>query len=351
MADRIHESGSRDFAFHASDHAGGALQQQHARPPYSHYDDDHNAHGHDGPDLSLHTPVHDPSLTYHPDFNAQHQQLQGQFPGYGYAPSTTQMGWDWANSIDFSQFTQHYEPQGELVQELQDHIPTNDFSVPLPAGHIEAVYQAPQQPQQPQITPPVSMSMQNPLSPPIQPPQRPVVQTGTKRKADSELDSAVSGSAEPQQHQPKRQNQSRQPSETSLTSSVTAVTVEARQSPASQMAGTPAPPEPAAKANTEGEKKKEQSKGTGPQGRVIDVSKPRKVVESAGGDMLPAGKVFPIQIGSELFRLSGASLSSDGKQIQTPSLIETQLRLLEHPRISRISSWINYTTTAAVRAT
>jgi len=29
--------------------------------------------------------------------------------------------------------------------------------------------------------------------------------------------------------------------------------------------------------------------------------------------VLPAGKVFPIQIGSELFRLSGASLSSDGK--------------------------------------
>ena len=28
---------------------------------------------------------------------------------------------------------------------------------------------------------------------------------------------------------------------------------------------------------------------------------------------LPAGKVFPIQIGSELFKLSGASISSDGK--------------------------------------
>ena len=30
--------------------------------------------------------------------------------------------------------------------------------------------------------------------------------------------------------------------------------------------------------------------------------------------ILPAGKVFPIQIGSELFKLSGASISSDGKR-------------------------------------
>lgn len=30
-------------------------------------------------------------------------------------------------------------------------------------------------------------------------------------------------------------------------------------------------------------------------------------------EVLPHERVFPIQIGSELFRLSGASLSSDGK--------------------------------------
>lgn len=63
--------------------------------------------------------------------------------------------------------------------------------------------------------------------------------------------------------------------------------------------------------NNEGQRRKEPSKGTGPAGRVIDVSKPRRIVESPVGDFLPAGKVFPIQIGSELFRLSGASISSD----------------------------------------
>jgi hypothetical protein len=71
--------------------------------------------------------------------------------------------------------------------------------------------------------------------------------------------------------------------------------------------------------NNETQRRKEPSKGTGPAGRVIDVSKPRRIAETSGGDFLPAGKVFPIQIGSELFRLSGASISSD-----------------EHPHIFRI---------------
>jgi hypothetical protein len=34
-------------------------------------------------------------------------------------------------------------------------------------------------------------------------------------------------------------------------------------------------------------------------------------------NILPHEKVFPIQIGSELFRLSGASISSDGMCSQT----------------------------------
>ncbi|KAF1922483.1 uncharacterized protein M421DRAFT_78112 [Didymella exigua CBS 183.55] len=57
---------------------------------------------------------------------------------------------------------------------------------------------------------------------------------------------------------------------------------------------------------------KSTSKGTGPQGIGIDISEQRRVVESSSSvDMLPAGRVFPIQIGSALFRLSGASLCSD----------------------------------------
>jgi hypothetical protein len=38
----------------------------------------------------------------------------------------------------------------------------------------------------------------------------------------------------------------------------------------------------------------------------------RRILEAPAPSFLPAGKVFPVQIGSELFRLSGASISSDG---------------------------------------
>ncbi|KAF2461762.1 hypothetical protein BDY21DRAFT_312453 [Lineolata rhizophorae] len=50
-------------------------------------------------------------------------------------------------------------------------------------------------------------------------------------------------------------------------------------------------------------------------GKTSGIGKPRRIPEVPGttnvSSVLPAGKVFPIQIGSELFRLSGASISSD----------------------------------------
>lgn len=49
--------------------------------------------------------------------------------------------------------------------------------------------------------------------------------------------------------------------------------------------------------------------------------------------ILPAEKVFPIQIGSELFRLSGASIASDG--LSNCSVHRISLRILEHPPTSR----------------
>ena len=36
--------------------------------------------------------------------------------------------------------------------------------------------------------------------------------------------------------------------------------------------------------------------------------------------ILPHEKVFPVQVGSEIFRLSGASITSDGQSISTPVL-------------------------------
>lgn len=306
MTDRSHASSSRDFAFQTSDQAAQA-SQQHPQQSYGHYDVEHDTSAHGATENPLQAHAQDPSLAYQA-FGAQ----QPQFSGYGFSPSAP-LGWDWTNSIDFSEFTTQYEPQGELVQELQHPTTTNDFSIPLPIA-VDSSYQAPQQSQ---VTTPVPANTQNPLSPPPKPPQRPAVQTGMKRKADSEPGSAVSqstsGATEAQQNQSKRQNKSRQSSATSVTSPVVTEAADARQSPMPPAAVAQAPTGTTPQGNTEVQRKKEQSKGTGPQGRVIDVSKPRKVVESSGSDMLPAGKVFPIQIGSELFRLSGASISSDGK--------------------------------------
>ena len=54
---------------------------------------------------------------------------------------------------------------------------------------------------------------------------------------------------------------------------------------------------------------------------------------------LPAEKGFPIQIGSELFRLSGASIMSDGQPFLLALLsVRPLLRMLEHPHISHGSS-------------
>ena len=57
----------------------------------------------------------------------------------------------------------------------------------------------------------------------------------------------------------------------------------------------------------------------------------RKEVHANSLHMLPREKVFPIQIGPELFRLSGASISSDGQYHLNPPGATVKLRVLEHP--------------------
>jgi hypothetical protein len=306
MSDRGATSG--DFGFQPSDQAGGG-SQPHPPQLYGGYNAELDANAPGAPDAANHTYVPGAAIDHH-DYSAQrHQVAPGQFTGLGFSPSAPS-GWDWTSSIDFSEFTNQYEPQGERAHEYQSHkTTTNDFSTPLPVTTGEAAYHAFQQNQSATPTPNATQT-QNPLSPPPPRPQqqKPAVQTGMKRKLDSEPGSAVSqaGSAAAE-NASKRQHKSRQSSDASASSPPTA-----------RAAAPPAPSEaasrPTAHDGTQTGRRKEQSKGTGPQGRVIDVATPRRVPGSPGGlDTLPAGKVFPIQIGSELFRLSGASLSSDGK--------------------------------------
>jgi hypothetical protein len=272
---------SRDYARPLPSEQAG----EHAQPWNGRYDAEREP---DAPGTAVNQVpafAQNPSLSY-PDFGAQ--PAPGQFAGYSFSPGAS-TAWDWTQSVDFADFTAHYEPQGELVQEVQDpNAASNDFSIPLPV---------------------------NPLSPPRRPLlQDPVAQTGMKRKAGSEPNSAVSQTASEQQNPPKRAAVSRGSSTASLASPVI---TEGHPLPMAQKNAGQSTVESAPQSNAQGngdaQRRRDASKGTGPQGRIIDVSKPRKVAESpSGADILPAGKVFPIQIGSALFRLSGASLSSDG---------------------------------------
>lgn len=357
MPDQSGHSTSRDFAFQSADQSYPHPRRGEERAPQVYSTQLHEGYeaeraaaiARGGLATTDPASVLDPSLGYM-DFNAQQnpdpqQGASAQFPEYGFNCTST---WDWSSSIDFPEFGNQYEPQGELVQELQNHNVSNDFSIPLPIANTDQTHRSPQP------TPPVPpIPAQNPLSPPPKPPLKPSVQTGMKRKAGSEPNSAISQnasfSADPSQKPAKRPNKSRTSSDASATSPTVAVSItpDARPPPMTAPSSAPADTEtaPAAKTDNEAQKRKEASKGTGPQGRVIDVSKPRKVVESPGGpDILPAGKVFPIQIGSELFRLSGASLSSDGKH-QIGHILKRPRRLTmqEHRHTSPISLETKYT--------
>ncbi|KAJ4360122.1 uncharacterized protein N0V89_000682 [Didymosphaeria variabile] len=319
---------SRDFAFQSTDQPfahpfGGAEgapapQQAFSAQPHQRYETYPATHGSVAPTtLTQGAPV-DQTLSYSefgaPQGSAPTPGAPAQFPGgYGFSPGGP-LAWDWGNAIDFTDYTPHYEPQGELAQELQaQQAPKTDFSIPLPITNTDTARQPPPQ------TSAHPVVVQDPLPPPPRPAQRLSVQTGMKRKADSEpntgIPEAVNGPTEDKSS--KRQNKSRASSIASAASPVvTTATAPEPRAPVSLSASMTAPAalESTAQLNNEAQKRKEPSKGTGPQGRVIDVSTPRRVVESRGGaDILPSGKVFPIQIGSELFRLSGASISSDGR--------------------------------------
>ncbi|KAF2715596.1 hypothetical protein K504DRAFT_446436 [Pleomassaria siparia CBS 279.74] len=338
MIDRFGHTTSRDFAFQSPDHSfahhqlGGpvAATSTYTQHQHDRYDADRSSNVSNIQNVpaapsstnSISQSMQDASSSIrYSDFGPQQnsnppQVSQPQFPPYSFSPGGPVV-WDWTNAIEFPDFTNHYEPQGELVQEFHSQDQSaNDFVIPLPIVNSDTVYHPPQAVQ----STPLAMA-QNPLSPPPKPPQRPSsLQTGMKRKAELEPDSAVSQptsfSVELQHNPAKRVNKSRSSSLASITTPTLVATGDARRSSMTQSTNSPTIPDTvpatASGTNNDGQRRKEPGKGTGPQGRVIDVSKPRKIAESpAGHDTLPAGKVFPIQIGSELFRLSGASISSD----------------------------------------
>ena len=232
---------------------------------------------------------HDSPLIY-PDQSPQQPQqgAPGPFPSYYSFDPYVQAAWDWTQSLDLTQLPTPYEPQGELVQELCDRKDAaNDSGNPL---------------------------LVHPLAPPPLPlPQRLAGSPKMKRKADAELQTRAQQGTNEQQNPTKRRAASRA-SSTASQSPAPTVAPDVQPSPIANVAQIAASAnQSSTQGNGQAQRRKNPTKGTGPQGREIHISEPRRVVESPGsGDMLPAGRVFPIQIGSALFRLSGASLSSDG---------------------------------------
>jgi hypothetical protein len=284
MSDPPGASFNRDFASQSSDQAGQYPQQA-----YSRYDaPEGNAYAQGDYATPNQAFQQDQSLFYTDISTAQLQHVNsGQTPSYHSFDTNTQAAWDWRQPVDLTDLPKPPETQVKVAHKLNDRESfASHFNIP---------------------------SSINPLLPPPRPlPQRPVMQTGMKRKSDSELSAAAQQSTYEQNNPSKRRAMSRASSSASQSSPTPTVLADTQPSPAAPtniaQAGQPIP-----YGSGGAQRRGGASKGTGPQGREIDVSEPRKVVESsAAGDLLPAGRVFPIQIGSALFRLSGASLCSDG---------------------------------------
>ncbi|KAF2197585.1 hypothetical protein GQ43DRAFT_402757 [Delitschia confertaspora ATCC 74209] len=306
MPQEAPETSSRDFAFPSTDQAGRAEHStttNYLSRSSDCHDDISNTH------FANHLSLHEISLN-RPNYTTQQSpghgtKPEGQFPIDFEDNSQAPLAWDWNSSVEFPDFTSHYEPQGELIKEAQDHTIPKDFCIPVTnQDSIQKPHPVPSHHPTP---------TQNSLSPPQELPAMTSIQTGMKRKAygsepSSAVSQGVSFSSELQPPAAKRTLHSDTSSVASTSSPAIAsieITNTATTRPAPGMQSNPA-------INSEAQRRKEARKGTGPAGRVIDVSKPRKIVEVPdGADVLPAGKVFPIQIGSELFRLSGASISSD----------------------------------------
>ena len=196
-------------------------------------------------------------------------------------PSAEQAIWDWETPVDKAgeAFYPGYELQGELLQDQREGgASLSEFSIPYPVSGSSASWPfsvtAPPTPSSKTFTvPPVSLDATA---------SNTVI--GTKRKALAETSANL--------QTPGQKRAARIMSDTSALSSPV-------ESSTSGVGSRPPPDhdipdvEPAPAPTFSG----------------------RQQPEAAATMLLPPRKVFPIQIGDKMFRLSGASISSDGEQM------------------------------------
>ena len=261
--------------------------------------------------------------------------------------------WDWHSNMDFGDFATFYEPQGELAApEMQPQHPMlSDFSTPFRVTS-DAVTSTTLAANAATSLPTLSLS--TPVSStPQQPDPIPVdvtAESAPKRAASKRKESesaltassgsastinpnTTSGSAPSAAKRARTISNNTQPSSSRTTMTRSKASSHQvppppapriSQSPSetdSPRTGAPQLPETSsAGASPEFSKKRPEQQ----QSENTNVGQTRKIAGLPKfTTVLPAGKVFPIQIGSELFRLSGASISSDGQYIRLSWEAET----------------------------
>lgn len=224
--------------------------------------------------------------------------------------------WDWDADLDLigESNNYYYEPQGELLQvEQREHGQSrNEFSIPHAVAGSRG--QRPTADEEGFIVPQRPNTTAQSLA-------------GNKRKSSSE----ASGSGK----QPEPKRSSRMMSETTEGETPPSDTVSA---PSNTL-----PPRMRSQTDTtESRGRPDLSSfaggrpGHGPSGLRRTLTEPTIPM------VLPARKVFPIQIGDKLFRLSGASISSDGKHCLHKPFSQSILTLQEPLPISHNSSKSSY---------
>ncbi|KAH7055875.1 hypothetical protein B0J12DRAFT_656005 [Macrophomina phaseolina] len=243
--------------------------------------------------------------------------------------ATTSEFWDWENAIDFTDVADFYEPQGELSR-AQYQPPGQDFSFP----HAISASDPSLSVNSPLLTPaagspfldaqpaPLRFSALPSAFPP--PPARgstsASAQSVMKRKDRSESASIGSSAALPYGNDAVQEPVAKRTA-TSRSSSVAdeSPTVTQAASFVNTSGGSPEPLGNAARSTTvtfAGQPAGQAAlagAANASNATQTAAARSRRIAEIGNkySAILPAGKVFPIQIGNELFRLSGASISSD----------------------------------------
>lgn len=237
----------------------------------------------------IHPPTDSPSALIQIGKQKQVDYLQIPSKDAGHKPPSTTAVWDWETGLDFIDDTNdyYYEPQGELLRAEQfDHSqPRDEFSIPhaVESTGITVNVDPPVADEEGFLVPPRPSSSVQGLA-------------GSKRKSSTE----GGGGKQPE---PKRA--SRAMSDTTEGAS-----------PPTESASTSSGARPQAGPASRLRSHTDVSEARPAAGRP-GVGR-RTLTDPSTPMVLPARKVFPIQIGDKLFRLSGASISSDGKSATWP---------------------------------